>query len=360
MALEGLSEYAERSSKLIEDSPQMDEENTKRKLIEPLTTLLGWDILSTDVELEYSVQMGRGTKKVDYALKINDVPVVFIEAKGADTVLNEDHENQLKSYMRQVGVDWGLLSNGRQFKIYRRDSSSSRPNEILLADFALTDIESNVQPLTALARDSITTGQDTIIAENIRSTQRAIQTLRENKETIAEDITQRVTTDIGESVSQYVEDEAKAFVDSLIEKLELQGRPIETSKEPVQTDSGSSAMSVIDSSSYIIALSRNGNNSISVSGETQSEVFAALVEYLVEEEQLLEAIDLPYVPGTGRGTRALLNTEPVHLDGDEMRLYEELTQGYYLYTSLNAKSKIRYASELCELVELQCEFKGAW
>jgi len=81
---EGLSEYAERSVGLIENSPQMDEENTKRKIIEPLIELLGWDILSSDVELEYSVQMGSGTKKVDYALKREGTPVVFVEAKGCD------------------------------------------------------------------------------------------------------------------------------------------------------------------------------------------------------------------------------------------------------------------------------------
>jgi hypothetical protein len=55
MRHEELSEYADRSSGLISDSPQMDEENTKRKIIEPLIELLGWDILSSDVELEYSV-----------------------------------------------------------------------------------------------------------------------------------------------------------------------------------------------------------------------------------------------------------------------------------------------------------------
>ncbi|MFB6150338.1 MAG: restriction endonuclease subunit R, partial [Haloarculaceae archaeon] len=90
---EELSEYVERSASLIEDSPQMDEENTKRKILEPLIDLLGWDILSlsSEVELEYSVQMGSGSKKVDYALKREDTPVVFVEAKGCDTSLEQSH-----------------------------------------------------------------------------------------------------------------------------------------------------------------------------------------------------------------------------------------------------------------------------
>jgi hypothetical protein len=44
---EDLCAYSERSSALIEESPQMDEQNTKRKIIEPLIETLGWDILST-------------------------------------------------------------------------------------------------------------------------------------------------------------------------------------------------------------------------------------------------------------------------------------------------------------------------
>ncbi|MDL0132285.1 type I restriction enzyme HsdR N-terminal domain-containing protein [Halobacterium salinarum] len=167
---EELSEYAERSAGLIEDSPQMDEENTKRKIIEPLIELLGWDILSSDVELEYSVQMGSGTKKVDYALKREGTPVVFVEAKGCDTPLDQSHENQLKSYMRQVGVDWGLLTNGRKFEIFRRDVSSNRPNEISLAEFSIEDVPNNEDPLKALSQEYIDSGESRQIAEKIEGT----------------------------------------------------------------------------------------------------------------------------------------------------------------------------------------------
>jgi len=90
---------------MIDDSPQMDEANTKKRLVEPfIEDVLGWDGFS-DVELEYSVQMGRNPKKVDYALILEGTPVVFVEAKGLDEGLSEDEEKQLRSYMRQVGVD---------------------------------------------------------------------------------------------------------------------------------------------------------------------------------------------------------------------------------------------------------------
>lgn len=348
---EQLSHYSDQSSKLIEESPQMDEQNTKRKVIEPLIEILGWDIISTDVELEYSIQMGSGTKKVDYALKLQDTPVVFVEAKGCDTPLDHSHEKQLKSYMRQVGVDWGLLSNGREFEILRRDFSSNRPNEISLANFSIEEIAENVQPLRALTSDSISSGESRQIAEKIESVQEAIRSLQKNKEELAEDVTRVVTDTVGESVSQQVEDEAKSFVDDLIDSLEKQTHQTEESKKK-PTPKGEK--------DYVIQLTRDGKEIHCVSGDQQAKAMASLLNYLIEEEGLLDAIKLPYVPGTGRGSRALVNDKPEHSDGTEMRLYEEVSGGYYLFTSLSAKDKMRYLPELPSRVGLECEFSGGW
>jgi hypothetical protein len=67
-----VDEYVERSLQLIETSPQMDEENTKVRLIQPFLQLLGWDLYSTEVELEYTVPMASGSTHVDFALLVGD------------------------------------------------------------------------------------------------------------------------------------------------------------------------------------------------------------------------------------------------------------------------------------------------
>lgn len=351
---EDLSDYVERSSDLIEESPQMDEQNTKRKVIEPLIELLGWDILSTEVELEYSVQMGTGTKKVDYALKLEGTPVVFIEAKGCDTTLTDSHRDQLRSYMRQVGVDWGILTNGREFEIFRRDNSSNRPNEISLAEFSIETTLENSQPLKAVSRESIDTGESRQIAEKIESIQQAVETLQTNKEDVAEEVTRVVTNVVGEAVSQPVEDEAKNFVDDLILTLEEQAH------KPSVERKTSDIPETDTEQKYGIQLLQNGTEQHRVSGETQAKAMAELVDYLIEDQDLLAEIEIPYIPGRGKGKRALINDEPAHPNGEEMRLYEELSNGYYLFTSINSKSKIRYASELTEKMGLGCEFTGGW
>lgn len=365
-----MAEYAERSSALIDGSPQMDEQNTKRKIIEPLIDLLGWEILSSDVELEYSVQMGSGTKKVDYGLKLESAPVVFVEAKGCDTTITESHKNQLKSYMRQVGVDWGLLSNGREFEVFRRDHSSTRPNEISLAKFPLQEIEANKHALKALSKESINTGESQQIAQKIESVKKATDRLQENKENIAEEITGVVTEVIGESVSQRVEDEAKSFVDELVSVLDDQAHRINAESTPSvaestnQSKTDTKGTSCMDSSDekddYIIQLSQNDTVIYEHSGQVQSEVIAEVVDFLIQQKDLLEEIKLPYVAGTGRGTQALVNTEPVHTDGSEMRTYKELSDGAYLHTTLSANSKMRYIPQLAEEIGLKCEFSGDW
>ena len=108
------AEYVERCQQLIESSPQMDEENTKVKLVQPFLELLGWDLYSTEVALEYTVPMASGSTHVDYALLVGDSPVVFVEAKPVRSSLTDQNIQQLRSYMRQeLDVDWGILTNGK-------------------------------------------------------------------------------------------------------------------------------------------------------------------------------------------------------------------------------------------------------
>jgi predicted type IV restriction endonuclease len=224
MDTDDVAEYVERSQSLIDSSPQMDEQNTRRKLIEPLLEVLGWEMLSAEVELEYSVQMGVGTKKVDYALMLEDVPVVLVEAKGVDSSISDSHRSQLKSYMRQTGVDWGLLTNGKQFEILKRKTDGARPNEVSLGRFSIAKLPENVTLLRALSKDVIEAGEAERIAQNIEATQRAARTLRRNKDEIATRISQVVTDEVGEAVSQTIENGSKQFVDILATSLAQQGQ----------------------------------------------------------------------------------------------------------------------------------------
>ncbi|WP_323677571.1 type I restriction enzyme HsdR N-terminal domain-containing protein [Halorubellus sp. PRR65] len=350
-----VGEYVAASEELLEGSPQMDESNTKRKIIEPLLELLGWRVVSADVELEYSVQIGVGTKKADYALLLEERPVVFVEAKGADTALTEKHETQLRSYMRQIGVDWGLLTNGREFRVFRRDTTTQTPNELLLASFDLEDAAANTLVLEALTKEAIAAGEDEPIAQQIEATLEAIAVLRDEKPTLATDITELVTAETGEAIAQPVEDAAKSFVDDLITTLESRSHIPETDPEPPQPKPGPEP-----DGRYQIVFSRAGDHVATVSADSQADVMTEGARYLVDHEALLDAVSLPYIPGTGRGSHALLNETPHHADGSEMRQANEVVDDVWVFTSLSATDKHRYFPELADVVGLDCQFEGDW
>jgi hypothetical protein len=126
--------------------------------------------------------------------------------------------------MRQTGVDWGLLTNGVQLELLKRKKEGDRPDEVSLGTFSLQELSDNVHFLRALSKNSIETGEAERIAENIEATHRAVTHLRQHKESIANQITQVVTDEVGDSVSQPVQDGAKQFVDVLASSLQHQGK----------------------------------------------------------------------------------------------------------------------------------------
>lgn len=250
-------------------------------------------------------------------------------------------------------MDWGLISNGQTNQIFRRDRDSTRPNEVSLANFEIDDITENQHPLRALSKEAIEGGESERIAEKIQFIQSAMANLQTKKEELAEEISEMISVQIGESVSQVVEDEAKIFIDNLIATLDSRAHRFESERPPNESP-------IASDSEYSIVLKKDGTIVQRFSDETQVQAMADVVDFLFEEYRLLDFIDIPYVPGTGRGTRALINDAPVHTNGAEMRQYKELANGYYLFTSLSAEDKFRYLSELPENVDLEMEFSHNW
>jgi len=212
---EAVRNYVEQSRSLLEASPQMDEENTKVKLIQPFVDLLGWNFYSTEVQLEYTVQMGTQSSKVDYALMLGDTPVVFIEAKSARSDLSESDVRQLQSYMRQeLSVDWGVLTNGKRFQILSVSSDDRRDGETSIATFGLDEMAENPDILEILTKDAIQSGRADEIARQLTQTNRAISRLNEREEPIAERLTDVLQDELGETPLD-LEEQSLDFVHDL-------------------------------------------------------------------------------------------------------------------------------------------------
>ncbi len=214
-----IDEYVEQSRQLIESSPGMDEQNTKAKLIQPFLDLLGWDFYSTEVELEYMVQMGSRNKHVDYALFAGDSPAVFVEAKSLRDGLDNDDLGQLRSYMRQkLDVDWGILTDGRSFEVLTKQHDRENGEEISVAQFDLERLAETPEVLELLTKESIRTGRADEIAEDIDRTNRAIRKLREAEGTVAASVAEAIEDEIS-AVGLDVQEHAREFVQDLVDVL---------------------------------------------------------------------------------------------------------------------------------------------
>jgi len=217
-----IGEYVQRSQQLIESSPQMDEENTKVKLIQPFLELLGWDLYSTEVALEYTIPMASGSTHVDYALLVGDSPVVFVEAKPVRSALSNKEIQQLRSYMRQeLDVDWGILTNGKSFEVLTKNRRQNGSEEVSVVQFDLDDLAENPAVLELLTKESIRSGKSNEIAEQVAETNRAIRYLRENEDSVTEATTEAIEDEVGELTID-LEAQSREFVQHLVSVLREQ------------------------------------------------------------------------------------------------------------------------------------------
>lgn len=96
----------------------LGEQDTKRKLIEPVLATLGWDLGDLDlVSCEY--KHNRKDLPVDYAFFSGGRPVMFLEAKAIGLPI-DDHKwmAQIVNYANSAGVEICVLTNGDEYRIF--------------------------------------------------------------------------------------------------------------------------------------------------------------------------------------------------------------------------------------------------
>lgn len=99
-------------------TPRINEQNTKATLIEPLIQALGWDLGDLD-EVHREFRRGKRDNPVDYALLLLRTPRLFVEAKALSENLDDRRwANQVVSYASVAGVEWVVLTNGDEYRIY--------------------------------------------------------------------------------------------------------------------------------------------------------------------------------------------------------------------------------------------------
>lgn len=147
---------------------------TRTIFIDPLLRDLGWDVSDPDeVELEYQTV---DAKFVDYALKINRKPALFVEAKSLNDPLDVKSITQIVGYAANAGVEWCILTNGATYKVYNSTQKAEAPDKLLFEisiDPKETEgmsIQQVAQQFSRFSRDAMARGVLDEIGEQVFTT----------------------------------------------------------------------------------------------------------------------------------------------------------------------------------------------
>jgi len=136
-------------------SRSMNEENTKATLIEPILRALGWDIEDVD-EVQREFRTNSRHKPVDYGLLVVRTPRLLVEAKALRENLS-DHRwvNQIMGYASVAGVEWIVLTNGEEYRIYNTHAPVVVEEKLFRSVKVTDDDPAVMQTLELLAKNRL-------------------------------------------------------------------------------------------------------------------------------------------------------------------------------------------------------------
>lgn len=195
------------------------EANTKKKIVEPLLEVLGWDLLSREVRLEHPIRVGTSSGHADYALMLEGKIVVLVEAKAFDTDLSPEYSSQIISYGRVEDVRWVVLTNGRLLKIFDAKAGKTE-KECLVTEIDLKDAQMRANDLNLISRESVLTGEIESAIKRLAATKQAILNLKQNKQEVSNEFKKTLVKVAGAEVETRAENIARHLADEAIEFFE--------------------------------------------------------------------------------------------------------------------------------------------
>lgn len=109
----GLREYRKKYL-TKKQNLEVDESATRIMVNSLLTSVFGYAELD-DIKTEYNI---RGTY-ADYVIQLARKKHIVVEVKSIQLDLSSNHLRQAVGYAADEGIDWVLLTNGRQVKLYK-------------------------------------------------------------------------------------------------------------------------------------------------------------------------------------------------------------------------------------------------
>jgi predicted type IV restriction endonuclease len=123
--------------KLIEAVAKADgnEAETRKRVDRIFETVMGYDTFK-HITREHAVHGVGDTEYCDFAIQLDNkessVPIILVELKRVNIDLMPKHLKQVSSYAVNMGCEWVLLTNGKEWKLYH--ISFTQPPQTKLVD----------------------------------------------------------------------------------------------------------------------------------------------------------------------------------------------------------------------------------
>lgn len=150
-AKEKIKRLIDRYEKLTQaEISKMNEATTRKDFIIPLFETLGWDVYNhNEVVEEQSVVEGA----VDYSFKLNKITQFLLEAKALKIDLEKtEWAKQSVDYAWNMGVDWAVLTNFENLKLFNAEEDVNIPRPI--KEFTYKEYLIKFEDLWILSKES--------------------------------------------------------------------------------------------------------------------------------------------------------------------------------------------------------------
>ena len=129
---------------------ELNETATRTDFIDPLFEALGWN-MHDNAEVGREEAAGR-RKRVDYAFKLRGVPRFLLEAKRPGAPLDDRNIHQAVEYAWNLGVDWVVLSNFSETRLYFASHSGRAKRHQPVLQLECREYEERFDDLWLLSR----------------------------------------------------------------------------------------------------------------------------------------------------------------------------------------------------------------
>ncbi len=222
-ALKTLADKIEQLKNQIET-----EESTKHAFILPFINLLGYDSFNpTEVVPEYTADIGlKKGEKVDYAIFLNEQPILIIECKHWKEDLKA-HCSQLARYFHVTQTRFAVLTNGIEYQFFTDLEEANKMDDKPFLECTLTQLkENNIQELAKFHKSRFDVDQIVDNASHLKYLKEIKKIIQEQLQQPAPDFVKffatrvhsgkRITERIVEEFSELVQ---KAFAQTLSERV---------------------------------------------------------------------------------------------------------------------------------------------